>query len=416
MTVLQAQFGGPRSVAKAHRLGVVASNSCNTIGGLAAYQGNLLRELSTQWPVFAAARFDRKAPPKLTHADSEPSRLVDNGGFQTHIFGPVSAYKPLLTQAARLTARSATRRAGMQIYLRAYTPGLDAALPEALDIVHYIGVGWELLGYAALECARRRSAAFTIWPAVHPHIWGDGSLDVDLYRQADLVFAQTPFERDYLIELGLNAHRIATCGLAPACPPTGNAARFRDEHGLGHRPIVLFVGRKTRDKGYHALRQSMAAIVDHVPDCCLVAIGPDAEPPFPRVAEGNFLDLGATDNVTKADALAACDVVCVPSRAEAFGIVYVEAWSYGKPVIGGPAPALRDLIEDGRNGLRVEQDPVQIASAVVRLLHDKSFAEAMGQSGRRLQEREYTWGAVAERHKSAFESAASAASIRYGKR
>ncbi len=242
-------------------------------------------------------------------------------------------------------------------------------------------------------------------PAVHPGTWGDSPLDVSLYNQADTVFVLSEFERDHLIRLGVEPSRLQVTGLAPASEATGNAARFRQTHGLGDRPLILFIGRKDRGKGYHALREAMPRILEAVPDACLVAIGPDWEPPYPDVPERALLDLGRAEEAEKADALAACDVFCLPSEQESFGIVYVEAWSYGKPVVGGDAPAVRELIHEGVDGYRVTQDPAEIASVLIRLLSDPAHARAIGEAGYQRQQRSYIWEAVTQTHKSIFEAA-----------
>ena len=138
--------------------------------------------------------------------------------------------------------------------------------------------------------------------------------------------------------------------------------------------------------------------------------GRTATPPYPSVPAGAYLDLGRADDADKADALAACDVFCMPSAAESFGIVYVEAWSYGKPVVGGPAPAVRELIENDVTGLVVdEQRADAVAAALVRLLTDGQLRSRLGSAGRTLQESRYNWPAVIDVHVRAFHGAGQAA-------
>lgn len=146
----------------------------------------------------------------------------------------------------------------------------------------------------------------------------------------------------------------------------------------------------------------MPQVLTAIPDTCLVAVGPDREPPYPAVPETALLDLGVASETDKADALAACDVFCLPSENEAFGIVYAEAWSYGKPVIGGPAPAVRELITEGVNGYCVAQDEDAIAAALIRLLNDPALRERLGTEGYRVQQEHFTWPSVTEKHRSVF--------------
>ncbi len=393
------------------RVCLVAAASGEMTGGLASYLRCLADHLSQECVVSVVARFTRmgEAGQAVTmYAEAEPPRTLDHGRYQTRIVAPPSIWRPILKRLISLVSRPALQPLALWLYRRAYQPSLAAAMPTPVDVVHYVGNGWELLGFAALAEARRRGAAFTIWPAVHPGTWGDSPLDVALYNQAEAVFVQSKSERAHLARLGVDPSRLRQCGLAPATEANGDAARFRRKHGLGQRPLILFIGRKDRGKGYHALREAMPCLLSAVPDACLIAIGPDCEPPYPDVPEGALLDLGRAEEAEKADALAACDVFCLPSEREAFGIVYVEAWSYGKPVVGGSAQAVRELVTDGVDGYCVVQDKDAIAAALSRLLRDPALSKKLGAEGYRVQQERFTWSSVTENHCLVFRDALAA--------
>jgi glycosyltransferase involved in cell wall biosynthesis len=85
--------------------------------------------------------------------------------------------------------------------------------------------------------------------------------------------------------------------------------------------------------------------------------------------------------------------------------VYVEAWSYGKPVVGGPAPPVLELIDHGRNGLTVQtQGPGEIAAALTRVLKGHDRGRAMGVAGQAEQRQRYTSAAVVRDHLNVFEA------------
>jgi len=117
--------------------------------------------------------------------------------------------------------------------------------------------------------------------------------------------------------------------------------------------VVLFVGQG-RGKGYPALLRTWSTVLKGAPDAVL-AWRVQAEASFAgslRVSRNTVSEIsGLPNELGKADAFAGCDVFCLPSAHESFGIVYVEAWSYGKPVICGTAPACRELVEPGVTGL-----------------------------------------------------------------
>ncbi len=392
----------PTEFAKALNVCVVSNGTSESLGGLASYMRFLLRHLAQDCTVSAVGRFQVKGPPRCEYAHAERPRTIDNGPYQTRIIAPRTVYRPALRHLHHLTSRPALNGLAVAAIRGAYQRALREAIPRGVNVVHFVGTGWELIGFAALAEARRRGAAFTVLPAVHPGEWGDSRLDVALYNRADAVLTLSHHEKQHLVHHGADAARLHTLGLGPGTQGAGDGARFRAQHGLGGRPLVLFIGRKDRGKGYHALREAMAQVVAAVPDACLVAIGPDTEPPYPPVTEGALLDLGRASETDKEDALAACDVFCLPSKSESFGIVNIEAWSYGKPVLGGPAPAVRELIEDNVNGFCVTQGPDEIASALIRLLANPALAHRLGAAGQALQQEKYTWDAVTEAHKNLF--------------
>jgi len=102
--------------------------------------------------------------------------------------------------------------------------------------------------------------------------------------------------------------------------------------------------------------------------------------------------LGQVSEDEKWDVMDAADIVALPSRTESFGIVFLEAWVCGKPVIGARSGAVGDVIEEGMDGMLVEfGDVTGLADALRTLLDDPKLAAEMGRRGREKVLREYTW-------------------------
>ena len=81
--------------------------------------------------------------------------------------------------------------------------------------------------------------------------------------------------------------------------------------------------------------------------------------------------------------LADADVFVMPSMADAFGIVYLEAWMYEKPVIGARVGAIPDVISEYEDGLLVELDNyVELARKIELLLDHPDWSRAMGRKGK----------------------------------
>jgi hypothetical protein len=90
------------------------------------------------------------------------------------------------------------------------------------------------------------------------------------------------------------------------------------------------------------------------------------------------------------------DVVCLPSRNEPFGIVVLEAWSAGKPVVasqnGGPA----EYVQHEVNGLKIYPNPESVAWGVGHMLSDLDRARSMGRNGRKTVQERFTWDTITE--------------------
>ena len=139
--------------------------------------------------------------------------------------------------------------------------------------------------------------------------------------------------------MGAAAERVHVIPFGPVLSDHFDGPSFRQRHGLGQFPVVLFVGQKLAYKGYRQIVEAAAPLVwAGVPDARFVFVGPrnpDSISVFERVSDPRVLELPAVDLEEKTSALAACDVFCMPSMQESLGVVYLEAWSLGKPVVAG---------------------------------------------------------------------------------
>ncbi len=299
--------------------------------------------------------------------------------------------------------RASTRWLAEKCHTWSLAPSLRRTITAEVAHVHWIGTGWELSGFAVAKQARRLGIPFTVLPAIHPGAWGDSAFDFSFYARADAVLALSDGERTALIAGGVPPERVHRVVLAPSVSPSGNGRRLRTRLGLGDERLVLFVGRRDAYKGYDVLRRAMVDVWAVHPDVRALACGPGDLPAGDD--DPRLIDLGLVDEATKADAYAAADMFCLPSRFESFGIAFVEAWSYGLAVISGDSPAAAELIREGRDGLVVTPTVDAVGGALLRLLADDEVRVRMGAAGRARQRAEFTWARVADRHERVFAQA-----------
>ena len=280
-------------------------------------------------------------------------------------------------------------------------PGLYPALLRALptfDLLHINNLHYAH-SWPAAVAARLRRRPYVITPHIHAEqsvTWDFGYMH-GVLRGAAAVVADTRGEMAFLRRERL-AERVTVGGVGlelDAFPPRDRAAA-RARLGLPEgATIVLFLGRKTEYKGLRALLEAFRDLRPMHPELHLLAVGPETEHSAELwAAHGALPGLvvrGAVSDEERLDALAACDLLALPSTGEAFGIVYLEAWAYARPVVGLNIRAVQSLVTDGLNGFLVEPgDQEALAERLGRLVADTELRRRMGMAGRRTLERHYT--------------------------
>jgi glycogen(starch) synthase len=347
----------------------------------------------------------------------------------SHLPGSPRSFYALRRLATILARPTLNRRSQSMLRvlrrLAPYMPGVPdiepmlADLPGPFDLVHGVNISLEWPLLAAWQYARHHDLPFVATPFVH--VGEAGSSDVlinyvmphqlEALRSADAVVVQTDIEAAALVRLGVAEQRLHKLGMGvnPGELAGGSARRFRAYHGLDG-PIVAFLGVVTRDKGSFHLVRAMEQLWSRGERFHLVIAGPQVDEFVrfydrlsPATRERTLL-LGPIVGQDKLDMLAATDVFALPSRIDSFGIVYLEAWVYGKPVIGAQAGGVPDVINDGVDGLLVPfGDVPELAAAINTLLSDPSRAQTMGQRGRAKVEARYTWDHIYARLCSVYE-------------
>ncbi len=264
---------------------------------------------------------------------------------------------------------------------------------------------------SSIEVAGRVGAALVLTPLVHPGQFhgGDTPTDIRNYAAADAIVSMTEWERRWYARAGLDITRVVTSGLGSTSHPTsaGGGAEFRRRaHIPKDAPLVLFIGRKERYKGYIQLLDATERVWREHPETRFVFIGIQGwystfVDDFARYRDERILDFENATPELKRMALDACDVFAMPSSHESFGIPFLEAWSFEKPVIAGDIPTSREIIAHGVDGLCVAQRADAVADAIRALLRDPGLRACMGRAGR-AKTGLYTWERTLERTEEAY--------------
>lgn len=182
---------------------------------------------------------------------------------------------------------------------------------------------------------------------------------------------------------------------------TGNTKKDKGFNMMD--PMFLFVGRATVQKGPDLLLEAIPMVLQARANAKFVIVG-DGHMKDALVARAG--QLGISHAVHFAGAIKSgsphlkalfksCDAVVVPSRNEPFGIVVLEAWAAGKPVVATTCGGPRDFVKPDREGYLVDPNPGSIAWGICKICDNFEHARWMGQQAKRKALDEFNWGHIA---------------------
>lgn len=268
-------------------------------------------------------------------------------------------------------------------YKLSFFNSLDKLLAGS-DVVHCISTGY--LARCVTDVCLKNGLRFIHQPFIHFDRWGDSLAQLRAYATADAVLCPTEsFKRKFLektaTDFPIHAIVIPPIIIEPHYPK------------LQVPPVpgrfILFIGRREAHKGLSELLVAFSGL-DHL--ASLVIAGPGEQI---RVRNMAVFDLGEVDDPIKMWLLASCDIFCLPSTDESFGMAFAEAMSMGKPIVAFDIPPINEIVKNGRNGLLVPPEETGcLHQALELLLSDDHMKEAMGRESRRQFEMSFTSSTV----------------------
>jgi len=212
--------------------------------------------------------------------------------------------------------------------------------------------------------------------------------------------ARLPGQRVELLPNGVDCDAFAQ----------GDGAAFRAAHGIGpNRRVVLCVSRIDYQKNQIGLVEALARVREQISEAHLVLLGPVTVAGYHERLLARIAELGLGEHVTLVPGLRpddpmlpaayhAADVFCLPSLHEPFGIVILEAWAAGRPVVASRVGGIPSFTRDGEDILHAEPaDAADLAARLLQVLQDTALSERIAAAGRAKARRDFAWSAIAAR-------------------
>jgi glycosyltransferase involved in cell wall biosynthesis len=221
-----------------------------------------------------------------------------------------------------------------------------------------------------------------------------------VFRAARAVMYNSLEERALIVGVSGREGPGVVVGVGSAIPERTQAWRFRKKFGV-KRPFAIYIGRIDENKGcaeLFAFFERYAVMYPHGLDLVLVGSKVLPIPSHPRIRHVGFLS-----DEDKFDALAAADVLIMPSTYESLSMVALEAWALGKPVLAnGKCDVLRGQAVRSNGGLYYESFE-EFAEALYTLEGTGPIGAVLGRHGQEFFRRHYTWPVIERKYADMFD-------------
>ena len=282
---------------------------------------------------------------------------------------------------------------------------LDAEGPTSLALIDYIRaeegafdffIFFSFRYYHAYHGIRTVSSKAILVPTAER----DGALGLAIFGpvfRAVRAFMYNSYEERALIQTVAGTPSVpgVVVGVGSEIPPQSNAIRFRQKFNIRER-FVIYIGRIDENKGCAELFDYFQRYARmYVEGLHLVLIG---NPIIPIPDHSRIHHLGFVSDQDKFDALAASELLVMPSYFESLSMVALEAWALGKPVLAnGRCDVLKGQCIRSNGGLYYESFP-EFVETLHAIDFNPSLAAALGRNGREFFARHYAWPIIERKY------------------
>jgi glycosyltransferase involved in cell wall biosynthesis len=287
---------------------------------------------------------------------------------------------------------------------------LDAEGPTSPALVRHIAAHAESYDFWLFFCYRYYQAYHGAYAAAGravlvPTAERDPAIGLSLFpplfRGVRALMYNSP-EEQAMIQAVSSNHDVpgVVVGIGSEVPRSPEPQRFRQKYAVQGR-FAIYVGRIDENKGCKELFEFFEGYMrDVYGELSLLLVGQSLlpTPQHPRIRHLGFLD-----DTDKFDAMAAADMLIIPSYFESLSMVALEAWALGRPVLAnGKCDVLKGQCIRSNGGLSYESYPEFLA--MIQLLEkNRVLGATLGENGRTFFREHYEWPVIERKYLDVFE-------------
>ncbi|HEY3044644.1 MAG TPA: glycosyltransferase family 4 protein [Vicinamibacterales bacterium] len=307
-------------------------------------------------------------------------------------------------------SRQSTRVFQQQHSLADELRWLDAEGPASPALVNHIAAHAESYDfclfftyryYQAYHGARAAASRAVLVPTAERDPAIGLSLFQPIFRGVRALMYNSP-EEQLMIQTVSSNHDVpgVVVGIGSEVPRNPAPERFRQKYGIQGR-FAIYVGRIDENKGCKELFEFFEGYLrDVYGQLSLLLVGQSLlpTPQHPRIRHLGFLD-----DTDKFDAMAAADMLIIPSYFESLSMVALEAWALGRPVVAnGKCDVLKGQCIRSNAGLSYEGYP-EFLAMIQSLEKNRRLSMTLGENGRRFFREHYAWPVIERKYLDVFE-------------
>jgi glycosyltransferase involved in cell wall biosynthesis len=337
-------------------------------------------------------------------------------GVHVKRYNYIRAHKPLVKLFSKAKARIYKSDKPSSLSLLSIGP-LSMSMRNAInkstaDVICASSIHYTFADYGLYRHTTGNPKPFVLYGALHLETSHVPKRYIQRAKAADCYIANTQYEKDFLLSYNIESNKIIVAGagtdILDKTEINSDEKLLRERFNINPgKRVILCISRHEAFKGLPVLLNAFKKLGTINKDVCLIIAGSagsfTGQLEFAKEDITDLFVYTSIDDRTKAALIQIANIVVLPSKEESFGVVFLEAWSFKKPVIGARIGAVASLISEGKDGLLFIPDDVDdLTEKMSSLLDSHNTCINLGEAGFTKVQQYYNWNHITKVFRDAY--------------